>query len=230
MKIAKIVFRQMKRCAVPKALISPAPEHKNRPAVLSVVVRCSAAILLIVACAISSLENAAWSQTSASQVIELRGNTPAEATRFQELGYADPSKKLTMRITLALRNVRQLDELLARQQDRSSPQYQQWLTPEEFSSRFGPSRTDFDALSAWLRSEGFEVTSVSLQERYIGFAGTVAQVERTFATTIMTFGSGTSYSNVRDPLIPSRFTASSARSAGWITCVTSNRWHPSDHT
>src|SRR4051794_11293899 len=38
----------------------------------------------------------------------------------------------------------QLDELLAAQQDPTSPRYHQWLTPEEFGRRFGVSDQDLN--------------------------------------------------------------------------------------
>src|SRR5579872_3114528 len=35
-----------------------------------------------------------------------------------------------------------LEQILAEQQDRSSPNYHRWLSPEEFGDRFGVSRQD----------------------------------------------------------------------------------------
>src|SRR5262245_58104947 len=39
-----------------------------------------------------------------------------------------------------------LQSLLEAQQDRSSPNYHQWLTPEDFGKRFGPSDADIQSV------------------------------------------------------------------------------------
>ncbi len=79
--------------------------------------------------------------------------------------------------------------MLADQQNPSSPDYQHFLTPEEFAARFGPQ--DFDAVRDWLVSEGFQVNTVNRATRVIQFAGTVAQAEHTFGVAIQRFAGGT---------------------------------------
>jgi subtilase family serine protease len=95
--------------------------------------------------------------------------------------------------------------LLAEQQDPKSPNYHKWLTPDEFSQRFGPDPAEARAVSDWLTSVGFNVTSVDLKSRSIKFTGSVADAERVFTTTISKFGDGSSYANTTDPQIPSQF-------------------------
>jgi len=112
---------------------------------------------------------------------------------------------LQMQVTLALRNRAALEQLLAAQQDPNSPNYHKWLTPNEFGQRFGPNPADAQAVSNWLTSVGFTVTSVDLKSRSITFTGTVADAERVFSTTISKFGDGSSYANSTDPQIPSQF-------------------------
>src|ERR1700733_15961032 len=50
-----------------------------------------------------------------------------------------------------------LVQFLEQQRDPSSPNYQRWLTPEEYGERFGVSENDLDKLTVWLQSEGFTV-------------------------------------------------------------------------
>ncbi len=77
-----------------------------------------------------------------------------------------------------------LDALLARQQDRSSPYYHRWLTPEQYADRFGLSQNDVAKISAWLRSHGLNVHGASRGRTEIYFSGTAAQVEDAFATEL----------------------------------------------
>jgi len=160
-------------------------------------------------------------QTSAESQAALIGNHPDAIANLRPVGHADPATRLNLEITLGLRNRTALDQLLRDQQNPVSPYYHRWLTPAQFSARFGPSQDDLDAVVQWLTALGFQVTASSLAPRSVRFSGTVSDAERAFATDIMTFGDGTSYSNITDPLIPARFSGG-AQSADWTTsCIPS---------
>ena len=58
---------------------------------------------------------------------------------------------------LAAPHEAELSALLAAQRDPASPEYQHWLTPEEFGRRFGVSGRDLRRVSRWLRSAGCRV-------------------------------------------------------------------------
>ncbi len=107
-----------------------------------------------------------------------------------------------MSITLSLRNREQLKQLLADQQNPSSPEYHHFLTPAEFAARFGP--TNLEAAREWLTGRGFKLTSSGDGRRVIGFTGTVEQAERAFGVSIESFG-GAAFANTSDPQIPARF-------------------------
>ena len=75
-----------------------------------------------------------------------------------------------------------LDSLVERQHDPLSPEYGQWLSPEEFATRFSPSPQDLAAVARWLESAGFEVAEIARGGRLIEFSGTALQLERAFGT------------------------------------------------
>jgi subtilase family serine protease len=77
-----------------------------------------------------------------------------------------------------------LEQLLAEQQDPSSPHYLEWLTPQQFGERFGASQQDLDVIANWLQDRGFRVNSVAEGRRTIEFSGTARQVEEAFHTEI----------------------------------------------
>ena len=64
---------------------------------------------------------------------------PAVAAHLQPLGAMDRSQRLNLAISLPLRNQAALDDLLQQLYDPASPNYHHFLTPEEFTGRFGPS-------------------------------------------------------------------------------------------
>ena len=77
-----------------------------------------------------------------------------------------------------------LQALLREQQDRSSPNYHKWLTPEQYAGRFGMSRADLAKVTSWLQSEGFELNGVSRSRTRVSFSGTAAQIEASFRTEL----------------------------------------------
>lgn len=75
-----------------------------------------------------------------------------------------------------------LQALLAAQQNPASPQYHQWLTPDQFAARFGMAQADIDKVQSWLQQQGFAIDSVSRSKNALRFSGTSAQVEQAFNT------------------------------------------------
>ena len=138
-----------------------------------------------------------------SAKVILKDNHPPDAAKLVSVGNADPNERLSMEIRFAVRNKAELDSLLADQQNPSSPNFHRWLPTGEYNQRFGPRPTDIDAVSEWLRSEGFTVEPAS--DSTVKFSGTVAQAEHAFSIRITRFGDGSIYANVDDPSIPSRF-------------------------
>lgn len=76
----------------------------------------------------------------------------------------------------------QLSVLLDSQQTQGSPDYHQWLTPDQFGQQFGPAPQDIQTVANWLQQQGFSVGSVARSGRWIEFSGTAAQVEAAFQT------------------------------------------------
>ena len=94
-----------------------------------------------------------------------------------------------MRLVLRRSGAQQkaLDVLNDAQQDPGSPLYHQWLTPDEFGSRFGLAKSDLDQLTDWLKQSGFTVDEIPHGRWTIVFSGTAAQVEAAFHTQIHYF-------------------------------------------
>jgi subtilase family serine protease len=132
----------------------------------------------------------------------LEGNHPDQAAEIVGAAQARPARTLAMRLTMALRSRSDLDRLLAEQQEPSSPEYHRWLTPDEFTNRFGPAAADLTRVTDWLKRKGFAVDSADASTREVWFTGTVAQAERAFAFKITASADGRWYSNLSDPTLP----------------------------
>lgn len=100
------------------------------------------------------------------------GRLPAD-TRLQGMGIA---------FNRSPQQQADLDALLTAQQNPASPQYHQWLTPEQYAARFGMPQADIDKVETWLQQQGFSIDSVARSTNMIRFSGTVRQVEQAFQT------------------------------------------------
>jgi subtilase family serine protease len=80
-----------------------------------------------------------------------------------------------------------LKTLIAAQQNPSSPNYHQWLTPDQFAVRFGMAESDLSEVQSWLQQQGFSIDSVARSQNAIHFSGTSGQVERAFQTEMHTY-------------------------------------------
>jgi len=97
-----------------------------------------------------------------------------------------------------------LNALLAAQQEPGTPQYHQWLTPEQYAERFGLGRGDLAKVSAWLQSEGLTVTRLARGGNSIFFTATAAQAEHAFHTELHNYlvNGQIRYANASAPGVP----------------------------
>jgi hypothetical protein len=97
-----------------------------------------------------------------------------------------------------------LDQL----QDKNSPFFHKWLTPEQFGEEFGPADADIQAVTTWLESHGFQVAEVSKGRTVIEFSGTASQVQSAFHTSIHKYvvDGEEHWANSSDPQIPTALT------------------------
>ncbi len=84
---------------------------------------------------------------------------------------------LTVNVHLPLRNAQQLEALVRAQSDKTSPQYQHWLTPAQFRDAYGASASDVQTAKQYLQMQGFTVTQTS---QGLIANGSQRQVESTF--------------------------------------------------
>ena len=122
-----------------------------------------------------------------SRMVALGKSLHPKAKPQYDQGTVDSSLKLTYVTMLMAPSPSQqkaLDQLLVQQQDRTSPNYHKWLTPQQFADRFGLTESDLNKVTAWLKSGGFKILSVGGSRNSVTFSGTAAQAENAFKTEI----------------------------------------------
>jgi pro-kumamolisin-like protein/Big-like domain-containing protein len=142
-----------------------------------------------------------------SQLTTLKGNTHPLARPQFDVGAAPPDLPMNRMLLVLKRSPEQehaLRTLLDDQQDKASPRYHKWLTPEEFGTQFGPADQDLQTVTGWLQSHSFQVNRVSHGRSVIEFSGTEAQVEEALHTAIHKYAVNGQehWANASDPQIP----------------------------
>src|SRR5580700_4486465 len=102
----------------------------------------------------------------------------------QLIGKLPSTQTLRFDMVLPLRDRAGLQNFVQEVQDPASPSYPQFLSPQEFTARFGPSQQDWDALVAFAKASGFEIISGNLEARDLRLTGTVANIEKAFHVTL----------------------------------------------
>ena len=83
-----------------------------------------------------------------------------------------------------------LEALIAAQQDVSSPQYHQWLTPDQFAAEFGAADSDLAKVGELASIPGPHVDEISRNRSIIRFSGNVGQIETAFGTELHFYNGG----------------------------------------
>jgi subtilase family serine protease len=97
------------------------------------------------------------------------------------------NQELQLDLVLPIRDQAGLDSFLKDLYDPTSPSYRQFLTPQEFTARFGPTQESYDTVVRFAKTYGFQVVGGSRDAMDVQVKGTVAVVEAAFHVNMRTF-------------------------------------------
>ncbi|GGH07066.1 S53 family peptidase [Silvibacterium dinghuense] len=121
----------------------------------------------------------------------------------QYVGHLPSSQTLSLDIVLPLSDESALESFLEDLYTPSSSSYHHYLTPAQFTERFGPSQADYDAVVTFAKSNGLTVTGGSIGSMDVQVKGTVSAIESAFHITLNTYQhpteSRTFYAPDREP-------------------------------
>ena len=122
-----------------------------------------------------------YSSSSAPSPLRLRGHVPTKAlAAAKALGELASDTQISMAIVLPLRNQAELQDLLGKIYNPVDPLYGHYLTPQEFTDRFGPTQADYDAVTAYARSLGLTITGTHPNRTLLDVSGSAGTVEAAF--------------------------------------------------
>ncbi len=152
-----------------------------------------------------SLVAATLARASQNQRAILRGQNVPLISHASLLGTANSAQILNLSIGLLPRDPAGLDNFLQAVYTPDSPQYHQYLTPEEFNQLFAPTDEQVQEVTSFLKAQNLTVNSIASNHLLIDASGTVNQVQQAFQVKINTYkyNDRTFYSNAQSPSIPS---------------------------
>src|SRR5580765_7723429 len=122
-----------------------------------------------------------------AQTVTLYGNTRPEASAQHDRGRVADNLPLN-HMLLQLKRAPEVESAFAdfidSLTDKSSPNFRHWISAAEQGERYGVAQQDIDAITAWLRSQGFSVGHVYPNRMVIDFSGTAGQIRNAFHTEI----------------------------------------------
>ncbi len=158
--------------------------------------------LLLICGSLLAISVAARANQNSPKV--LNGQIAPLVAQAQLLQAASPGQQLNLSLGLQPRNAAALNSLLASLYDPQSPQYHQYLTPDQFEALFAPAPDQAQQVVSYLQSAGMTVTSIAPNNLLIDATASVAQADSAFSTTINNYqlGSQVFYANATPPVVP----------------------------
>jgi subtilase family serine protease len=90
------------------------------------------------------------------------------------------TQRLSLAISLPLRNESGLHDLIQQISDPQSPSYRQYLSVNEFADQFGPTQSDYDAAVHFAKANGLNVLNAAPNRMVLDVEGPVANIENAF--------------------------------------------------
>ena len=113
-----------------------------------------------------------------------------EVTRTGEarlVGRKPSAELMSLDLVLPLRDPAGLKAFLADLYNPSSPTFHKYLTPAEFTAKFGPTQAQYDEVLAFARNNGLAVTGGSRDGMEVQVKGTVAAIESAMHIALRTY-------------------------------------------
>jgi hypothetical protein len=130
-----------------------------------------------------------FSSAPAAQKRLVAGHVPAPVAqgKVTPLNRLNGTNELRLALALPMRNAAALTNFLRELYDPTSPQFRRYLTPAEFTARFGPTPPDYAAVLRFAKTNGLTVKATHPNRLLVDVTGKVSDVERAFHVRLHSF-------------------------------------------
>jgi len=136
---------------------------------------------------VAALVCAATTNSQGQTVLTHHVREAVRTGQAQALGRLPANQVMQLDVVLPLRDPAGLKVFLADVYDPASFSYRRFLTPGEFTERFGPSPADYEALVSYLKENGFEVVGGSRDGMEVQIKGSVSSIEKAFHVAMLSY-------------------------------------------
>jgi kumamolisin len=103
------------------------------------------------------------------------------------IGRLAADQVMQLNVVLPLRDEADLKKFIGELNDPASPDYRKFITPAEFTSKYGPTEADYNSAVAYLKANGLTVVGGSRDGMDIQVKGPVSAVEQAFHVAMRTY-------------------------------------------
>ena len=103
------------------------------------------------------------------------------------LGHLPSATIMQLNVVLPVRDQAGLDDFLVEVRNPYSSDYKHFLTPAEFTERFGPSKEDYGAVLNYVQDRGLTVVGGSRDAMDVQIKGPVSAIESAFHVSMLTY-------------------------------------------
>ncbi len=121
--------------------------------------------------------------------VALPGGFSPLAAVSEPLGTVSPTAKVSLAISLPLRNQNLMQQMLHDLYDPTSSSFGQYLTPAQYAAQFGPTTADYAAVAAFAKANGLTVTRTYPERTLLDVTGPAAAVQAAFGVSLRQFES-----------------------------------------
>jgi len=125
--------------------------------------------------------------TSAADRQTLHTGLPEVAARLQRLGRLPATNRMQLAIGLPWHDQTILTNLAREVYDMTSTNFHRYLTPQQFTDRFGPTEQEYQNVKDYFKSNRLEVVGTFGNRALVDVAGSVADIERVFQVKMGTY-------------------------------------------
>jgi kumamolisin len=103
------------------------------------------------------------------------------------IGRLPATKVMQLDVVLPVRDQAGLDVFVAELYNPTNPQYRQFLTPTQFTEKFGPTQQDYDAVVRYVQDHGLAVVGGSRDGMEVQVSGPVSAIESAFNVDLLIY-------------------------------------------
>ncbi len=143
--------------------------------------------LCVMLLSIGSLVSAGFVQARAETLMTRHVRQATLNGQARLVGRLPLNQVLQLDVVLPLRDQAGLDNFLADLYSQTVPNYRHFLTPAEFTARFGPTQEQYDAVVKYVQERGLTIVGGSRDGMEVQVKGPVSAIESAFHVNLLTY-------------------------------------------